>query len=245
MSLSVDELLQIRDLPDFLRTDHCYNDLQHAMLVILFRHGMKALRAQKMKYANKVIDNVTLYLYIHFLNEEEGMAYKSQLNLIARDELTAHSEMHINFLDYWKTNVLFPHKNGTASSQETLEAISHFYNLIIKHIDETDIPTYGPDAITIEQTRNELARVARTNMPMSPFMPGAFESVKIMASDVANSLDQKLLSPRALAPIADLDLVQNVGAILSGRHGSLRDRFAATTRGDVSADGAGAQIYAH
>lgn len=245
MSLTCDQLLEIKDLPSFLRTEHCYNDLQHAMLVILFRHGLCALNSGKLKYADKIIDNASLYLYIHFLNEEEGMAYEMSNGLISRDELSEHSELHINFLDHWKHNVLIPYKKQDVSTEETVEELSNFYNLIIDHINHTDIPTYGPCAITAEQTRHELARIAQANMPMSPFMAGAFDTVNILAPDVANSLDAQRLSPRAMEPIGPLDLVPNIGQILSGQHGSLRDRFAQTTGGDQSAIGTSPQIYIH
>ena len=132
--LTTDELLTIQDLPEYLRTDHCYNDLQHAMLVILFRHALTALKNRKTRYADQVLDNATLYLYIHFLNEEEGMVYKSQTGLIDRDNLKEHCEMHVSFLEYWKSQILMPHKSGAADVDKTIEGISKYYNLIINHI---------------------------------------------------------------------------------------------------------------
>jgi len=243
MSLSVDELLKIQDLPAFLRTEHCYNDMQHAMLVILFRHGLTALQPGQDRIADNVIDNISLYLYIHFLNEEEGMAFNMSRGLIERDGLAEHSEMHINFLDFWKTNVMAPHKSGEASTQQTRDALAQFYNLLIKHIDGTDIAFYGTDALTEHQVRNELSRVSLTNMPMSPFMAGAYDTVKILAPDVAASLNVERLSPMALRPMADLNLIQDVGRILTGNHGSLRDTFAQHTRGDRSADSDNARLY--
>ena len=245
MTFSVDELIEIRDLPNFLRTEHCYNDLQHAMLVILFRHGLTALRRGKAKLADRVIDNISLYLYIHFLNEEEGLAYKTNLGLVERERFQDHSELHLNFLDFWRDNVLLPYKREDADTQSTIEELSNFYNLIITHIDSEDIPTYGSEAIAVEQTRAELARIAQTRMPMSPFMPGAFQAVQVMDKDVASVLDKTLLSPRALDPMAPLNLVPNVGRILEGRVGSLRDRFAAIAGQDFSAAGSGTQIYTH
>lgn len=232
--LTTDELLKIQVLPEFLRTDHCYNDLQHAMLVILFRHGLTALKDGNIRYANRVLDNASLYLYIHFLNEEEGMAFKMQQGWIARDALSEHSEMHVRFLDFWKNEVLLPHKTGEAAREETAGALARFYNLLIKHIDKTDIAHYGPDAIEVERTRHEMARIARSNMPMSPFMAGAYETVKILAPDVALALDTKHLNPIAVSAMKSLNLVPDVGRILNGATGSLRDRFAQTTRGDLN-----------
>ena len=221
MSLSTDELLQIQNLPDFLRTEHCYNDLQHGMLVILFRHALSALRSNRHKIAGRMIDNISLYLYIHFLNEEEGLAYKLTEGLLERETLQEHSEQHIRFLDFWRDEVLLPYKNKDVQNEQTIEKLSKFYNLIIKHIDDEDIPAYGEEAITVQQTRAELARLAQTNMPMSPFMAGAFAAVKHLDSAVANALDMKHISPRAMQPMAALDLVQNVGRILPGTPGSL------------------------
>ena len=244
MQFSTQDLIGIQELPDFLRTDHCYNDMQHAMLVILFRHALVALDRGEQIYADKVIDNATLYLYIHFLNEEEGMVYKTQKGWSCRDELAEHSEKHLRFLDFWRDEVLVPHKNRTVDFKTTSDGVTQFYNLIIQHIGETDIPTYGPDAITVEQTRNELARVAQTNMPMSPFMAGAFDTVKILAPDIARILDRRHLSPQALHNMGELDLVQNGGRILSGQTGSLRDRFAGATHGDLSAAESSPLLYA-
>lgn len=235
MSLSVDELLKIHDLPAFLRADHCYNDMQHAMLVILFRHGLTALRKNDTRYADQLIDSISLYLYIHFLNEEEGMAFNMTRGLISRDGLTEHSEMHINFLDFWKHKVMAPHKSREATTQQTAEALANFYNLLIKHIDATDKSFYGTEVLTVHQVRTELARVSQTNMPMSPFMAGAYDTVKILAPDVAASLNIERLSPVALRPLGTLNLIQNVGRVLSGGVGSLRDNFATHTRGDSSA----------
>ena len=236
MSLSVDELLKIHDLPAFLRAEHCYNDLQHAMLVILFRHGLTALGNNDNRYADQLIDSISLYLYIHFLNEEEGMAFNMTRDLITRDGLIEHSEMHIHFLDFWKNKVVAPYKSGAATHEQTRDGLAKFYNLLIAHIDATDKSFYGPEALSVDQVRTELARVSLTQMPMSPFMAGAYDTVKILDPNVAASLDTKRLSPVALRPMAQLNLVQNVGRVLTGSHGSLRDIFVAHTRGDQNAD---------
>jgi len=244
MTYSTDELTAIQDLPHFLRTEHCYNDMQHAMLVILFRHALTALQRGQDRIADNVIDTISLYLYIHFLNEEEGLVYKATEDLIGRDTLQEHSEQHIHFLDFWRDNVLLPYKNQEVQAEQTIENLSTFYNLLIKHIDGEDIPTYGCESITVEQTRTETARIAQTNMPMSPFMAGAFEAVNAMDPAVARSLNKSRLSPRALDPLASLDLVPNVGRVLAGQVGSLRDRFAMATRGDLSVGTGQRLIYA-
>lgn len=243
MSLSVDELLKIQDLPAFLRAEHCYNDLQHAMLVILFRHGLTALGNNDTRYADQIIDNISLYLHIHFLNEEEGMAFNMTQGLITRDGLTEHSEMHIHFLDFWKNKVVAQHKTGQATTEQTRDGLAQFYNLLIKHIDATDKSFYGTEALSEDQVRTELARVSLTNMPMSPFMAGAYETVKILAPDVAASLNTERLSPVALRPMGELNLIPNVGRVLTGGHGSLRDNFAQHTRGDLTAANNSARLY--
>lgn len=235
MSRSVHDLISIKDLPSFLRTDHCYNDLQHAMLVILFRHALTALRDGNTKYADKLIDNNTLYLYIHFLNEEEGMAYKMTRGQVERDGLEEHSEMHVRFMDFWKKQVLIPYKNHEAGTDQTMTAIAKFYNLLIEHIDTTDKVTYGPEAISEDDTRTEMARIAATNMPMSPFMTGAYDTVRMLDPEAAALMNAKRLAPMALQPLKSLSLIPNVGRILKGGQGSLRDTFAARSRGDLSA----------
>ena len=228
---TTDELLKIQELPEYLRTDHCYNDLQHAMLVILFRHALAALKAGNTRYADQVLDNATLYLYIHFLNEEEGMVFKSQKGLIERNNLKEHSATHIGYLEHWKTQILLAHKHKAIAPEELAERLAHYYNVIIKHIEETDIHEYGQhSAITIEQTRHEMARIFETRMPMSPFMAGALDTVKILARDVADVLNPKYICRVATKPLGALNLISGAGRILEG-HGSLRDRFAAATGG--------------
>ena len=208
MSLTTEELLTIQDLPDFLRSDHCYNDLQHAMLVILFRHGLKALQRNKIKLSTRIIDNITLYLYIHFLNEEEGLVFKTKQDLMERASLEEHSELHIQYLDFWSDEILMPFKNETDRTEDTVEKLSTFYNYIIQHISEEDLPTYGADAIEVEMTRHELGRLSMTNMPMSPFMPGAYDTVKMLAPHVADVLDTSHLTPLAMTPVSNLNLVR-------------------------------------
>lgn len=243
MALSVQELVKIQDLPTFLRTEHCYNDLQHAMLVILFRHALTALGEDNAKFTNKIIDTITLYLYIHFLNEEEGMGFNATLGLIGREDLSLHSEMHIHFMEFWKNEVLIPFKNHEAAAQQTTDNLAEFYNRLITHIDETDKATYGAEVMSQECVRHELARVSRTNMPMSPFMPGAFETVSILDPQTAALIDTQRLSPMSLQPLGELDLVADVGRVLQGAHGSLRDQFAAHTHGDQNTNQSSGRLY--
>ena len=243
MSLTAEELVAIQDLPDFLRTEHCYNDLQHGMLVIMFRHGLVALGENDMRYADQLIDNITLYLYIHFLNEEEGMAFNMSRDLMEKDSLAGHSESHIKFLDVWKQSVLSPYKTGGKSAAELREALAGFYNVVIGHIDHDDKASYGMEAMSVENTRSETARIAKTNVPMSPFMAGAYDVVKILDADAANIMDKSMLSPTALKPMGQLNWVDNVGRVLAGGHGSLRDKFATTTCGDVTANVGDSKLY--
>ena len=244
MTFSVEELLQIRELPETLRTEHCYNDLQHAMLVVMFRHALSALSQNHTKSAQRIIDNISIYLYIHFLNEEEGMAYKTSVGLLERDQLMEHSEHHIHFLDHWQNAIFLPYKRGEAAREDTLEGVRGFYNTIIKHIDGEDMVDYGAGTIAIEATRKELARLAQAGMPMSPFMAGAYQAVEVLDETVAHALDHTRLSPAALAPMGDLDLIPDVGRILEGRVGSLRDRFAEHAGGHKSSANTSTQIYA-
>ena len=232
MTLSVEELLTIQDLPEALRSEHCYNDLQHAMLVILFRHGLKALQQNKTKLSTRIIDNITLYLYIHFLNEEEGLIFKNKKGWMDSESLEEHSEQHLHFLDFWFDEVLRPFKHEEVRPEATLEKLSAFYNFIIKHIGEEDLPAYGADTIQVEMTRHELGRMSMTNMPMSPFMAGAYDTVKMLAPHVADTIDTSHLTPAALTPMTNLNLVSGMGPVLQGRAGSLRDRFVKHTLGD-------------
>ena len=227
MSRTVEELVKIKDLPGFLRTEHCFNDMQHAMLVILFRHALVALGKKDARYAGQLIDNISLYLCIHFLNEEEGMVFNMGRDLITRDGLAEHSETHIRFLDIWKEWVFNPFKTEELSLEQVRVSMVKYYNLIIKHIDEIDQHVYGVRApLTDAQVRTELAHVAKSNMPMSPFMVGAYDTVKALDADMAAKLNKKYLSPIALLPIRPLKLIGNVGRVLGGPRGSLRDSLA-------------------
>jgi len=152
--------------------------------------------------------------------------------------------LHVRFLDFWRDRVLVPYKTQAVQTEQTIEELSRFYNLIIKHIDSEDIPTYGSEAITVEHTRSEFGRVAQANMPMSPFMAGAYAAVHAIDQPVAKTLHKTRLSPRALEPLPALDLVPGLGRVLSGQVGSLRDRFAMATRGDLSAMNGQRLIYA-
>ena len=226
MALSTNDLKNIKILPDHLHTDHCFNDLQHDMILVLFRHAFRAFEKEQNNLANKLLDDISIYLCIHFLNEEEGMAHKTLLGHLSRERLIEHSEHHLEFLAHWHHDILSPIKSGEALKDDAVELLSQFNIAMINHVDGEDLADYGSGQIDEMETIAETARIAQANMPMSPYMAGAFDAVTVLEAEISKMIDNASLSPQARAPMGKLDLIEGVGRILKSHHGSLRDRFA-------------------
>ena len=224
--MEISELEAIKELPDFLRTDHWYNDLQHAMLVVLFRHALTATRSRSTKRIAPLIENITLYLYIHFLDEEEGLAYALSQGNVEREMLSHHFTAHLTFIDMWHDDIYAPFKSGEMDIEGLYFALEGFYRIIISHIQDTDISTYGPATECSTTQRTEIAKISLSQLPLSPFMAGAYDIVKLMDPRVAALLGKAQLSPAAMQPIPPLSLTPNVGRLVEGGRGCLRDRVA-------------------
>ncbi len=85
-------------LPSDKITEHWYNDLQHVMFVILFRRADRALAEERSAGLAYLMDMTTLYLYVHFLHEEEGMAYSLVHGGHDRERVRRHTSTHLDFL---------------------------------------------------------------------------------------------------------------------------------------------------
>jgi hemerythrin len=200
-NLAYEQLVKIEELPQDLRTGHWYNDLQHGMLVILLRRTMIAIRQGRMPLANRLLDSLTMYLYVHFLDEEEGMSDSLQRGLHHQEAITTHLNGHDWFLKAWDDQVLFPAKKD-GNWNEAAEGLVSYYNSILAHIAEDDQETYG-QASHMETTdrATEIASIATASLPLSPYMKGAYAVVAATAPETAALMDRTLLPPAALEPL--------------------------------------------
>lgn len=220
------ELEAIITLPESLRSEQCYNDIQHSMLVILFRHALKAVRAGNLRYTDMLMDNITIYLYIHFLAEEEGTAFSMSKGIYDRQAVAAHAAKHLRFLDYWTDEIYAPHKSDSLTWTQRYESLEQFYARIIQHIDDDDQNTYGAKLEHDDKNhRSESAFVARSNIPLSPLMAGALETVNILEPRAARLIDVERLAALARAPLADVCLTELDTPLIDSGETSLRDRF--------------------
>lgn len=225
-AIQASELEAIITLPENLRSEQCYNDIQHSMLVILFRHAMKAIRAGNRAYTDLLMDNITIYLYIHFLAEEEGMVFSMDKGIYDRDTVATHATGHLKFLDFWMDKIYKPHKSGEMAWSDHYAELENYYGLIIKHIDEDDQNTYGAKLVHDDKNhRAESAFVARSNIPLSPLMAGAFETLKQLAPDAARLIDTSKLSELALRPLPEMNLIELDEPLIASGAPCLRDRF--------------------
>lgn len=218
--LSLEEIQQV---PEHLRTDHWYNDIQHAMLVILFRHLLRAVREKCPRRSRILTDAATLYLWVHFLDEEEGMAWGVARGLIDADLVADHARQHRRFLDHWRDAVLAPHVAGALTGAAYYEAVAKFYALVLRHIGTTDQPTYGRASDHGPHHRAQISHVAATGLPLSPFMPGAFQVVRQDDAAVAGCLDLSLMGPQARQSLPAVAMETGVSRLVPDGSG-LRDR---------------------
>lgn len=213
----------ILQVPDHLRTDHWYNDIQHAMLVILFRHLLKAVREGCPRRSRILTDVATLYLWVHFLDEEEGIAWSLARGHVDRDLVEAHSGQHRRFLDYWRDSVLGPFVAGTLQGPAYYDAVARYYDLVLRHIGGTDQPTYGRQSEHEPHNRAQISHVAGTGLPLSPFMAGALQVVRLDDRRVADMLDLRLMGPLARTDLSVVAMEPAVDRLRPDGEG-LRDR---------------------
>lgn len=219
------DLERLMSVPPALRTDHWYNDLQHAMLIILFRHLLAAVREGADARVAGLTTLATLYLWVHFADEEEGMCWALARGLVAPDAARAHAAQHRVFLDRWRDRVLAPARSNQVADGTLYAAIADYYDRVLRHIEATDQETYGPATEAGGQTRSAIAHVAHCGLPLSPFMAGAVQVVEADDPAVAALLDRASIGPLALRPLSGVALQQGIGPLLPDGRG-LRDRLA-------------------
>lgn len=219
-----DRLETIHSLPPALVTGHWFNDLQHTMLVIMFRRIMSACRRDRMKVVRKMLDNITLYLYVHFLDEEEGLAYSLGEGAHGKDGIEAHARMHVAFLNHWTDDILTPAKTGALDRLVLRDRLAAYYKTIIDHIERTDVHTYGEGTEAATLRLSEIANIAMSEAPLSPFQKGALTVVSIFSPKAAALLDRNLLSPTALETLPAANMTRMVSRLIEQDGSGLRDK---------------------
>ena len=214
-------------LPSELVTGHWYNDLQHSMFVILFRHLDEVLaKGDESRMTSYLMDMTSSYLYIHFLSEEEGMAFTLADSRHELDAIQAHAELHLRFLAVWRDTVYGPWANGELAGADLRAAVADYYDRVLKHIGHNDQHTYGTASESVEgHHRREIAHLASTGLPLSPYMAGTMQVLQALAPEMARRLSPRNLAPAASTRIGGLRLAPGAGRLLGGR--ALRDRVLA------------------
>lgn len=197
---------QIR-LPAHLRTDHWYNDWQHAVFIITFDHLQKAIRAGRGEVIERLMDKLTVYLFVHFLCEEEGMAWACSNKALRPDLMRQHQDIHVHALGHWHDAVQKPYKAGSLEGRALAAKVQDFYDRILDHIDNTDQTTYGAktgraEAIQLE----EVAHLSACGLPLSPNMAGAAALVAACNPEAYRLLNAAGLPVHASSPLRKLAL---------------------------------------
>lgn len=211
-------------LPEHLRTEHWYNDWQHAVFIITFDHLMQALRRDHTAVAERLIDKLTVYLYVHFLCEEEGMAWALSNGAAVEGKISQHQAFHVRFLDYWHDSIQRPFKTGDLTGRRLAIKIQDFYEKVLHHIDEEDQTTYGCRSGRVAGLcLDEAAHIAQSGLPLSPNSPGAVAIVQACSSQSAGLLRREALPIKAVEPMRLLKLAPGgLGAPDSVRERVLR-----------------------
>ncbi len=215
-------------LPPNLRTQHWYNDWQHAVFIITFEHLMRALRNGNAAVAERLVDKLTVYLFVHFLCEEEGMSWAVANNALRPEALRAHQAAHIRELDIWHETVQAPFKASARRDPRLISRIQDFYERILSHIDDVDQQCYGNKTVRDDAVQlDEVAHVARCGLPLSPNMAGAVAIVGACDGQVHSLLKRDGLPLRSTAPLKPLSLISLHGDM---ENDTLRARFLRATR---------------
>lgn len=193
-------------LPDHLRTDHWYCDLHHAMLVIMFKRLVPALRGGNRRQATYFVDNMTMYWLLHCLMEEEGFAHAVAAGRTSADLVDCHAQAHVDLMRSWGETVFMPFKTGTADANVLADAADGYYHAVLHHIETLDQETYGTGSgHDTNSRRTEIAHLAQVGLPLSPFMNGAMDATRRVVPSMALALDPRgVCGAGTLAPPAFL-----------------------------------------
>ncbi len=179
-------------LPAHLRTEHWYNDWQHAVFIITFDHLMRSIRRHRPQVTQRLMDKLTVYLFVHFLCEEEGMSWAVRANMLRPDLMRRHQDVHVKVLNHWHDAVQKPYKAGALDGRALAAKVQDFYDRVLAHIDEMDQHTYGDQSQREEAGRlEEVAHLAECGLPLSPNMPGAVALVGACHPEAHRLLDHR------------------------------------------------------
>lgn len=188
-------------LPDHLRTDHWYCDLHHAMLVIMFKRLVPALRGDNRHQAAYFVDNVTMYWLLHCLMEEEGFAHAVTQGRVEQALVDRHAQAHLKLLESWRDSVFLPFKQGTTNRETLARAADGYYQAVLHHIETMDQDTYGTaSAHDSKSRRQEIAHIATAGLPLSPFMDGALDTTRRLIPQMAVALNKRGVTGAGKAP---------------------------------------------
>lgn len=181
-------------LPDHLRTDHWYCDLHHAMLVIMFKRLIPALRGGNRRQSAYFVDNLTMYWLLHCLMEEEGFAHAVVQGRTTQELVDRHALAHVKLMESWRDNVFLPFKEAAATPEALAQAADGYYHAVLRHIETMDQETYGSNSDhDATSRREEIAHIAQSGLPLSPFMEGAMDTTRRLVPKLAVAL-----APRAI-----------------------------------------------
>ena len=221
-------------LPADLRTGHWLNDIQHSIFVILFEHGIQAAqKATNRKLLESYVDSITAYLYIHFIDEEEGMAYSVDMEHHLPAAIEAHANAHLDLIDDWVENAFTPFKEGNIDFAGMTDVLQSYFRKFYAHIENFDQGTYGAKSDHAENLISENAHMSRAQLPMSPYMAGSYYIVERLAPQVARMLNQERLAPAAFEPMRPVNMKHDVRLLPNHHMGALRDRLLIWQKSDM------------
>lgn len=199
-------------LPADLRTEHWYNDWQHAVFIITFDHLMRAIRAGRGEVTERLTDKLTVYLFVHFLCEEEGMAWACSNKALRPDLMRQHQDGHIHMLGHWHDAIQKPYKAGRLEGRALAAKIQDFYDRILDHIGTADQTTYGTKTDRAEAIQlEEVAHLSNSGLPLSPNMAGAAAIVAACNAEAFRLLNIAGLPVHAAEPLRPLSLARLQG----------------------------------
>lgn len=176
-------------LPAHLRTDHWYCDLHHAMLVIMFKRLIPALRGGNRQQSTYFVDTMSMYWLLHCLMEEEGFAHAVARGRVDQALIDAHAGAHLKLMLSWRDAVFLPFKEGTTDPETLAVAADAYYTAVMHHIGTFDQQTYGTEsAHDAGSRREEIAHLAKAGLPLSPFMDGAMDTTRRLMPKMAVAL---------------------------------------------------------
>ncbi|MBF0307199.1 MAG: hypothetical protein HQL41_16290, partial [Alphaproteobacteria bacterium] len=142
---------------------------------------MRAIREDAGRVlCERLLDKLTVYLFVHFVCEEEGMAWAADQGHFEAEELRRHQRVHVQVLEAWRGGVQQPFKGGELARRELGDRVEDFFQAILRHIEAFDQISYGArSGRSADAIRSEIAHLSRSGLPLSPNMKGAIAVVDL------------------------------------------------------------------